>query len=226
MLPFDLHYISKSKKSKNVTLSSFSNVIDCSGSLISLINNSIEYYSSDRQDDDYFNENKFHIQSILIELYKISPHTTELISINTPEPDEQPPEHKTLHFDHMIFKPKKHTIPRMFQKAPEERTPTPEEPIQINPVLSPEPSDKPLLSPDEPDKPLLSPDEPDKPLLSPDEPDKPLLSPDEPDKPLHSPDEPDEPDKPFLSPDEPDKPIKSKKSRKKKPSTNIISIDD
>lgn len=118
MLHFDLHHISKSKKNK--TMTSFSQVVDCSGSLLSLLGEAIDYYSHGKEDDMYFNENRVHFQSLLLELYKISPYSREMVVVETPIEREEV-ERKTIKLDTMLIKERKTDVMRMFQNGVKKR---------------------------------------------------------------------------------------------------------
>jgi hypothetical protein len=121
MLHFDLHHISKSKKNK--TISTFSQVVDCSGSLLSLLGDAIDYYSHEKSDDMYFNENRIHIQSLLLELYKISPYSREMVVIESPIKREEEVEGKTIILDTMLIKQRKTDVMKMFQNGVKKREP-------------------------------------------------------------------------------------------------------
>ena len=116
MLHFDLHHISKSKK-KNTNISTFSQVVDCSGSLLSLLGDAIEYYSHDRSDNMYFNENRLYLQSMLLDLYKVSPYSREMVITEEPEERSELNEGKTIVFDHFLVKQKKTDVMKMFRNG-------------------------------------------------------------------------------------------------------------
>lgn len=118
MLHFDLHHISKSKKNK--TMTSFSQVVDCSGSLLSLLGEAIDYYSHGKDDNMYFNENRVHFQSLLLELYKISPYSREMVVIEPPIEREEV-ERKTIKLDTMLIKERKTDVMKMFQNGVKKR---------------------------------------------------------------------------------------------------------
>lgn len=118
MLHFDLHHISKSKKNK--TMTSFSQVVDCSGSLLSLLGEAIDYYSHDKDDNMYFNENRVHFQSLLLELYKISPYSREIVVVEPPIEREEV-EGKTIKLDTMLIKHRKTDVMKMFQNGVKKR---------------------------------------------------------------------------------------------------------
>jgi hypothetical protein len=138
MLHFDLHHISKSKK-KNTNISTFSQVVDCSGSLLSLLGDAIEYYSHDRSDNMYFNENRHYLQSMLLDLYKISPYSREMVITEEPEQINEVNEGKTVVLDNMLIKQKKTDVMRMFKngikREPERKLPEMIEPERKLPEM-------------------------------------------------------------------------------------------
>lgn len=115
LLSFDIQYIAK-PKGRN-TLSSFSNVADCSASILKILNDAMEYYINDGSGNDYFDENKHLIQSLFIEIYKNSPECRELVytpitPITTNEVVEEP---KRLKFDNYIMRTNRPSVAKMLR---------------------------------------------------------------------------------------------------------------
>jgi hypothetical protein len=112
LLSFDIQYIAKSK-GRN-TLPSFSNVVDSSAAILSILGDAMAYYAADNSGNDYFDENKHLIQSLFIEIYKNSPECRELVytPIHTEEIKE---ELRPFKYDEYIMKRNRPSVAKMLR---------------------------------------------------------------------------------------------------------------